>query len=372
MDISLFFEVRTAQTDPGSVERVYRQTIEQVVLADQLGYKTAWFAEHHFRPEWSHSSVPELFLAHLAAKTSRIRLGHAIVLLPFKINHPVRVAERIAALDILSNGRVEFGGGRAISEAELSGFAVDPEATRPQMEEALRMLPRMWMDEKFSWNSKDIQISPRAITPKPLQRPHPPMWVACTQPATIEFAAANGLGVLGFGIGQGQSHDYVKLYKSKIGQAAPIGAFVNPRFAVLQHALCCPTDEEALAIQGPDFKKTLDYARVLFAPWIDGRPPHSYEWVVKNFSESYQQVQKLTTQDIVKAGGACIGSPQTCMQVLQYLNDCGVDEVLLLMQGFTTPHDAVMHSLELIAREVRPKLKAEITPEQGAAVVSRL
>ncbi len=126
------------------------------------------------------SPAPEVFLAALARETKKIRLGHAIVLLPHSINHPLRVAERIAVLDILSDGRVEFGGGRAISESELSAFGVDPDDTRPQWEEALRMLPRMWTEETFSWESKTLPVPPRAVVPKPVQKPHPPMWVSAT------------------------------------------------------------------------------------------------------------------------------------------------------------------------------------------------
>ena len=149
-------------------------------------------------------------MSHLAAKTKNIRLGHGIVLLPFRINHPVRVAERIATLDVLSNGRVDFGGGRAISESELSGFEVDPEVTRAQWEESLAILPKAWTQDTFSWESPTMKIPERQVVPKPVQKPHPPMWVACTQPASIEFAGDNGIGVLGFGIGQGQSNDYVQ------------------------------------------------------------------------------------------------------------------------------------------------------------------
>ena len=114
------------------------------MLADQLGDRSVWFTEHHFLPGFSYSSTPEPVLAHLAARTKNIRLGQRIVLLPFSINHPLRVAERIATLDVLSNGRVEFGGGRAISESELAGFEVDPDDTRPQWEVSLRILPKIW------------------------------------------------------------------------------------------------------------------------------------------------------------------------------------------------------------------------------------
>jgi len=359
MDISLIYELETSDPTDAGVKRSYDQCIEQVKLADELGYRAVWFTEHHFLSRFSYSSAPEVFLGHLAAKTRNIRLGHGIVLLPFRINHPLRVAERIAVLDILSNGRVEFGGGRAISESELSAFAVDPDDTRPQWEESLRMLPKMWTGEAFQWQSPTIPIPSREVIPKPLQKPHPPMSVACTQPATIEFAARNGLGVLGFGIGQGQSNDYVRMYREKIRDAQPLGAFVNNRFALFVHTLCCPTDDQALALQGPNFKLYNEQVRSLFAPWIDGKAPHSYEWFMKYYVEQYEQMASISTQDIVKAGGACIGSPDTCLKVLQHLSDAGVDEALLFMQSYTTPHDAIMRSIELIAKEVKPRLRSE-------------
>lgn len=357
MELSLFFELETADVSEGGVKRTFDECIEQVMLADRLGYKGVWFTEHHFLPGFSYSSGPELVLSHLAAKTKNIRLGHGIVLLPFHINHPLRVAERIATLDLLSNGRVDFGGGRAISESELSAFEVDPEITRAQWEEALSMIPKMWTRETFSWESPAMRIPQRQVIPKPVQKPHPPMWVACTQPATIEFAADHGLGVLGFGIGQGQSNDYVRMYRERIKTAKPIGSFVNNKFALLTFTLCCETDTEALAIQGPNFRTYNDAVRNLFAPWIDGKPPRSYEFFMKHFVQAHKQAETVPMEEIVKAGGACIGSPETCRKVLRYLADASVDEALLFMQLYTTPHDKIMRSIELIATEVMPELK---------------
>jgi alkanesulfonate monooxygenase SsuD/methylene tetrahydromethanopterin reductase-like flavin-dependent oxidoreductase (luciferase family) len=280
------------------------------------------------------------------------------VLLPFHINHPLRVAERIATLDVLSNGRVEFGGGRAISESELAGFEVDPDDTRPQWEESLRILPKIWTQENFQYESPTLRIPERQVVPKPVQKPHPPMWVACTQPATLEFAADHGLGVLGFGIGQGKSNDYVRLYRERIKNCNPIGSTINNKFALLTFTLCSDTDEEALAIQGPNFRTYSEAVRNLFAPWIEGKPPRSYEWFMKYYQETaYKTALAVPVSEIVKAGGACIGSPETCLSVLQYLSDAGVDEALLFMQLYTTPHDKIMRSIELIAREVMPRLK---------------
>ena len=357
MDISLFFELETADLSESGARRCYQECIEQVMLADQLGYRTAWFVEHHFLPFLSFCTSPELVLSYLAAHTRNIRLGHGIVLLPFNINHPLRVAERVAVLDLLSNGRIEFGGGRSTTDAELSAFKVDPDATRPQWEESLRALPAMWTQERFSWNSPTLKIPERAIVPKPVQKPHPPMWVACNQPATVEFAGRNGLGVLGFGIGQGQSNDFVRIYRERLKEAKPIGKFINPKFALLTFTLCCPTDEEALALQGANVKHYVEDCRKIFSPWIDGKIPETYKWQMEDNKEKFKLFQTVTMEEIVKAGGACIGSPETCLNVLQYLCDAGVDEALMLMQMYTTPHDKIMRSIELIAKEVKPKLK---------------
>jgi alkanesulfonate monooxygenase SsuD/methylene tetrahydromethanopterin reductase-like flavin-dependent oxidoreductase (luciferase family) len=358
VELSLFFELETSDLSEASVKRTFDQCIEQTMLADQLGYRSVWFTEHHFLPGFSYSSTPELVLAHLAARTKNIRLGHGIVLLPFRINHPLRVAERIATLDVLSNGRVEFGGGRAISESELAGFEVDPDDTRPQWEESLRILPKIWTQENFQYTSPTLRIPERQVVPKPVQKPHPPMWVACTQPATLEFAADHGLGALGFGIGQGQSNDYVRLYRERIKNCNPIGSTINNKFALLTFTLCCDTDEEALAIQGPNFRMYSDAVRNLFAPWIEGKPPRSYEWFMKYWQETmYNAARSVPVSEIVKAGGACIGSPETCLNVLQYLSEAGVDEALLFMQLHTTPHDKIMRFIELIASKVMPKLK---------------
>jgi alkanesulfonate monooxygenase SsuD/methylene tetrahydromethanopterin reductase-like flavin-dependent oxidoreductase (luciferase family) len=357
MELSLIYELETNDNTPAGVRRVYDETTEQIKLADTLGFRTVWFTEHHFLDRFSYSSAPESYLAYLAGQTSNIRLGHGITLLPFAINHPIRVAERVATLDILSHGRVEFGGGRAISEGELAAFNVDPEVTRPQWLESLRMLPKMWTQEVFSWDSDLIKIPERQILPKPVQSPHPPMSVACTQPSSVEIAADNGLGVLGFGIGKDQSNDYVRTYRERIKNAKPVGEFVNNRFAVMMSAMCAPTDEEAVALRGPDFLAYSEAVQQLFTPWVDGKAPASYSWFMEYWKQNYNVVRETKVEDIVGANGAVIGSPETCVRVLNYMADAGVDEILLFMQSYTTPHDKIMQSLQLIHDEVMPHLK---------------
>jgi alkanesulfonate monooxygenase SsuD/methylene tetrahydromethanopterin reductase-like flavin-dependent oxidoreductase (luciferase family) len=357
VDVSLVYEIETNDNSPEGIRRRYSETIEEVKLADKLGFRAVWFTEHHFLDRFSYSTAPEVLLGYLASQTSRIRLGHSIVLLPFAINHPIRVAERIAVLDILSNGRVEFGGGRAISAGELAAFNVDPDQSRAEWREALHMLPKMWTQESFSWDSDLIKIPERQIIPKPVQRPHPPMSVACTQPSSVEVAADLGLGVLGFGIGQGDSNDFVRTYRERIKSAKPVGGVVNNRFTLMTHGFCAPTDKEALAIRGGDLQAYNEAVAQLFAPWMNGAPA-SYEWFMEFWKTNYERTfREMTLEDIVAAGGAAIGSPDTCVNVLNFLADNGVDEVMLFMQSYTTSHEAMLRSIQLIGEEVIPKLK---------------
>jgi alkanesulfonate monooxygenase SsuD/methylene tetrahydromethanopterin reductase-like flavin-dependent oxidoreductase (luciferase family) len=359
MKLSLFYELTTDDPNvPGAVQQRFNEAIEQCVLADQVGFTGVWSVEHHFLPGYSSLSCPEVFLAAVSQRTTRLRLGHAIMHLPYKINHPIRCAERIATLDILSNGRVEFGGGRATSFEELDGFDVDPAITQRQWAEALEIIPRMWLEEYFEYESDLIRIPRRRITPKPVQQPYPPMWVASTQPSSIQFAGEHGLGVLGFGISDHNSDNYVKVYREALKNAkVPEGGVINDRFAVLRIGLCMPTDDEAIEIQEYNYNLFNEQVGGLFRPWIEGTPPPSYEYIIDSFKRRMEMREEHTMKELVEMDQACIGSPETCARVINKLADAGVDEIMLFMQGARTPHEKVLESIRLFATEVMPRLK---------------
>jgi alkanesulfonate monooxygenase SsuD/methylene tetrahydromethanopterin reductase-like flavin-dependent oxidoreductase (luciferase family) len=359
MKLSLFYELTTDDpTVPGAVQQRFNEAIEQCVLADQLGFTGVWAVEHHFLPGYSSMSCPELFLAAVSQRTERLRLGHAIMHLPYRINHPIRAAERIATLDILSNGRVEFGGGRATSFEELDGFDVDPAETQRQWAEAMQIIPRMWLADYFEYESDMIRIPRRRITPKPVQTPYPPMWVASTQPSSIQFAGEHGLGVLGFGIADHNSDNYVKVYREALKSAkVPEGGVINDRFAVLRIGLCCPTDDEAIEIQEYNYNLFNEQVGGLFRPWIEGTPPPTYEYIIDSFKRRMELREEHTMKELVEMDQACIGSPETCARVLNKLADAGVDEIMLFMQGARTPHAKILDSIRLFATEVMPQLK---------------
>jgi hypothetical protein len=188
MKFDLLYELQMPKPhDAWSEYRCYHEALAQIELADRLGFDTVWEVEHHFLTEFAHSSAPEVFLSAVAQRTKRIRIGHGVVLLPHRFNHPIRVAERVAALDILSDGRVEFGTGRS-SQYEQAGFEVDTETSREMWQESLEMIPRMWTEDPFQHRGRFVTVPPRSIVPKPLQKPHPPIWMAATSPQSWEIA----------------------------------------------------------------------------------------------------------------------------------------------------------------------------------------
>src|SRR5438105_9729762 len=233
MQFGIFYEHQLPRpwTD-GAEQRLFQEALEQVELADRLGLDYAWEVEHHFREEYSHSSAPEVFLGAASQRTKRIRLGHGIVQLPLAFNHTARVAYRSDTLDLVSDGRAEFGAGEASSEAELGGFGVDRATKREQWAEALDAATRMLVETPFAgYDGKYLKMPPRNLVPKPLQKPHPPLWVACSRRETIHLAASKGLGALSFSfVEPNDARAFVDDYYATIAspESVPAGFAVHP------------------------------------------------------------------------------------------------------------------------------------------------
>ena len=251
MKAGLIYEIESVKPHAADHEyRVFWETMEQIELADRLGFDSVWTVEHHFLNEFSYCSAPEVFLASVTQRTRQIRVGHGVVVLPF--SHPMHVAERIAVLDIMSNGRVEFGTGRATTMDELLGFGVRPEETRPRWAEAVEAIPRMWREDPFTMHGKYWTVDPPvSVIPKPIQKPHPPMWVAATNPTTFELAAERGLGVLCFtlGVELAQVAERINIYREGIKRARPVGQTINNQVSmnIMGLVLDDPYEAEHLA-----------------------------------------------------------------------------------------------------------------------------
>src|SRR5499433_1720919 len=273
MKFDLLYELQMPKPhDERSEYRCYHEALEQIELADRLGYDTVWEVEHHFLTEFAHSSAPEVFLAAIAQRTRRIRIGHGVVLLPHRFNHPIRVAERVAALDIVSDGRVEFGTGRS-SQFEQAGFEVETELSREMWQESLEMIPRMWTEDPFEHRGRFVSVPARSILPKPVQKPHPPIWMAATSPQSWEIAGRNGIGILGLTIfvSVPQLQDRVRAYREALKQAKPVGRFINDQVGAFTIVHVAETRQQAIANGGTD--AAINYLLYAFRVLGGGAPP---------------------------------------------------------------------------------------------------
>ena len=253
MKISLFYEFALPRPWVPDDERIMLQDcLDEVEAADKAGFSTVWLTEHHFLEEYCHSTAPEIFLAAASQRTKNIRLGFGIMHLLPAVNHPARVAERVATIDLLSNGRVEFGTGEGSSVGELGGFDVDPADKRAQWEESLEVAIRCMIEEPFTgFKGEQIQMPPRNVIPKPMQKPHPPVWVACTRPASVQMAAQKCIGALSFAYtGPGPLTERVNGYYQEFEEkGVPITPRINPNILAIGGDLSmmvAKTEEEAL------------------------------------------------------------------------------------------------------------------------------
>ncbi|HEX8804763.1 MAG TPA: LLM class flavin-dependent oxidoreductase, partial [Acidimicrobiales bacterium] len=372
--------------DEDSEHKLLKDTLEQVELADRLGIDYVWEVEHHFLDEYSHSSAPEVFLAACSQRTSRIRLGHGIVQLPFNFNHTARVAERIATLDLLSDGRVDFGTGEASSVAELGGFLIDRDQKREQWEEALDAVTRMFVEVPFAgWDGPHFHMPVRNVVPKPLQKPHPPLWVACSRRETIHLAATKGVGALSFSfIEAEEARMWVEDYYATLASEAcvPGGFAVNPNLAIVLPMMCHP-DEETAIERGLDGAHFFGYSLGHHYAFGQHRPGRTNVW--EEFQErrdlfgfrretAAQTGQVLGAQLFEQGLGAlrgAIGTPEQVRALLRAYEDVGIDQVIFVSQAGKNRHEHICESLELFTREVMPEF-AERHDDHEKAKLERL
>ena len=375
MKFGIFYEHQLPRPwDADSEYRLMQDALEQCELADALGIDFVWEVEHHFLEEYSHSSAPEVFLAAVSQRTKNIRLGHGIVQTPPPFNHPARVAERIATLDLVSGGRVEFGTGEAASEAELGGFGIDPDTKRQMWEEGLRVALRCLTEEPFTGHSGQwVTMPPRNVVPKPRQKPHPPVWVACSRRDTIHLAAQKGIGALTFAfINPEEATHWVNDYYSTLeDECVPIGDAINPNVAAVTTFMCAPTEEQAMArgIEGGNFfgySLAHYYVFGRHAPartdvWSEyqaqrGEHGFSPEAVFQAANHSDRLGAKVVEEGRSGLRGA-VGTPAQIRDYLRRFEACGVDQVVFVSQAGRNRHEHICESLELFGRQVLPEFK---------------
>ncbi len=358
MKFGIFHELSVAKPwHPRSEHEVYHNALEQTELADRLGFDQVWAVEHHFLEEYSHCSAPEVFLAAAAARTSRIRLGHGVMMVLPPFNHPARCAERAAALDIISNGRLEFGSGRSATWTELGGFRCDPDLTKEMWDEAVRAIPKMWTQERFSWRGKHFSMPQRSVIPKPVQKPHPPLWVAVSSPETAIQAAERGIGCLGVSIGTPQEYEQrVRDYRRVIRSCEPVGEFVNEQVNGVTFLYVDETDAEA-RVWGTRLAFTFSLFAAHFIGVSSVYPTPAYRTPGLLFAlrrEAESRAGGSAGGGVIREGMA-IGGPQTVIKNLKMWQEIGVDRMVFIINtGEQIPQDRVLRSLRLFAEHVMP------------------
>jgi alkanesulfonate monooxygenase SsuD/methylene tetrahydromethanopterin reductase-like flavin-dependent oxidoreductase (luciferase family) len=340
--------------------RAYHQALEQICLADELGFDQVWEVEHHFLEEYSHSSAPEVFLSAAAAQTKNINVCQGIALCLPQINHPARIAERAAALDIISNGRLQFGTGRSATWTELGGFQVEPDDTKEMWDEVIRAIPRMWREESFEWNGKYFQMPARNVLPKPVQKPHPPMWVAVSSPETAIQAAERGLGLLGVSIGTPEEYEQrIRDYRRIIQDCEPVGEFVNNQVNAVGWMYTGESQEEAEQVGGA--------GAMAFAASAAHLAGVGAIYPSPSYGAQASAIQLRNRPGDVNSAGAGqgrpIGTPDRVVEALRSWEAIGVDRMVFLINfDQVIPHKKVMASLERFAKEVMPAFEEPEKP----------
>ncbi|MBM3673569.1 MAG: LLM class flavin-dependent oxidoreductase [Actinobacteria bacterium] len=373
MRFGLFYEHQLPRPWEADSERqLIQDALEQIEYADALGIDYLWEVEHHFLEEYSHSSAPEVFLAAVSQRTKRIRLGHGIVQTPPPFNHPARVAERIAMLDLVSNGRVDFGSGESSSEAELGGFLIDPAAKREMWEEGLRVAVRCLTESPFTGHAgPHVTMPPRNVVPKPVQQPHPPLWVACSRRDTILLAARKAMGALAFAFVDPEEakHWVYDYYRTLAEEGVPIGDTVTAELAAVTTFMCHEDEQVALdrGLAGANFFGYSLAHYYVFGRHEPGKTDVWDEYEARRSEHGYDPEQvaaasanqdRLGAKVVEEGAGGLRGAIGTPEQVREYLlryEEAGVDQVIFCSQAGRNRHEHIMESLELFGTKILPE-----------------
>jgi alkanesulfonate monooxygenase SsuD/methylene tetrahydromethanopterin reductase-like flavin-dependent oxidoreductase (luciferase family) len=378
MKLDLLYEVQAPKPWPDkpypynqreAEAAAYFEAMEQIKLADKLGFGTVWVVEHHFRIERSHMPANEVFLGALSQITEQIRLGFGVTLTPHKFRHPVRTAEIVAAVDVLSRGRVEWGTGRSIPH-EQKAFGVDPATSRDSWREAIEAIVAMWEREKFSWDSEFLKFpafpsyegDTRSITPKPYQDPHPPAWMAAVSPDSVELAGRLGLGMLALTIMQPVEAlaERIKIYREAAASSTEQLTRVKNTKAAPYTLVHCAEDMDKAEAYGlwSSVAWWYDHQAQFIIDWE--LPPDMPEEQIEKMFPRLRAIQAGKTdpkffndQDMI-----IVGDPEQCLAKLKKYEVAGCDSVICYMQFGQLKHDEVMASIEALGKHVIPKLES--------------
>jgi alkanesulfonate monooxygenase SsuD/methylene tetrahydromethanopterin reductase-like flavin-dependent oxidoreductase (luciferase family) len=361
---SLYVPHELSARDRGAEHRRLLDEIAVVQAADRSGFKYTWATEHHFLTEYSHLSANEVFLGYLAHATERIHLGSGIFNITPPVNHPARVAERVAMLDHLSEGRFEFGMGRGSSTTEQRGFGIpEPDLTRDMFDEVVGEFRKMWRDEEYpGFDGEFFSMPARNVLPKPYTKPHPPMWVAAGSPSTFEKAGRMGVGVLCFTMfGPEPLKPLIESYKRALEDAEPVGDYVNDNVMVTTQMLCLEDGQRVRDLAGSG-ELTQGYQNSLVFRYLDTfpKPPEVPAW-----PELIPEPTPADIEERIKAGVAMYGTPDEVAQTAAAYDAAGVDQVVFGLLSSLIPRDVAVETVETFGRHVLPEFDTD--PEHRTA-----
>jgi alkanesulfonate monooxygenase SsuD/methylene tetrahydromethanopterin reductase-like flavin-dependent oxidoreductase (luciferase family) len=364
---ALFYEIPVPQPwEPDSELIAYQNTLAEAVAGDKAGWDAFWTVEHHFLKEYSHCSNPEVLYGAIAALTERIRLGYGVRLTPKPYNHPVRTAESVAVLDLISNGRVDFGTGRSATRAELEGFGIDPSETRQMWREAIEHIVGCWTNDEYDFDGKYWQMPRRRVQPKPLQQPHPPIWGATTSEDGHRQVGELGLGLCSFAVGVSPEEvkKKVDIYRAASETCtAPLGAYVHNQVATFTMALCSDNRDKAIELARESFEwypKTGARQIATVTDWMAERNQdlgsYSYAADMKAHDDD-GSLDLLSLEYLIDSNACVLGTPDECLDACRKYESAGIDLLLCLVNPYKIPHDAVMETIELMGTYVLPKFR---------------
>lgn len=349
MQCGLFYQLPCAPAQ--QAETRYQETLEQIVYADELGFDIAWLAELHFYQSFSILSSPLVLAAALAQQTTRIRLGTAVALLP--LQHPLRVVEDAATVDLLSQGRLELGVGRGAIAIHFQGFNVPVEESRERFEEALTIIERAWTQATCAFAGKYFQVPETSVVPKPLQHPHPPLRIAANSPETAAFAGARGYPVFVASVINPfpKLLEQIDIYHRAFGAAEHTGK--RPDVAAMFPVYVA---DSAAHVRQEVESSLMYYFRTVSEQLRLGErdPSPSYEYL----REVRRRMEAITWEE-ADTTMALYGSPERCVEKLRDAHGrYGMDQVICWFNpGGLVPHRQVLASMRRFAEEVMPAVR---------------
>jgi alkanesulfonate monooxygenase SsuD/methylene tetrahydromethanopterin reductase-like flavin-dependent oxidoreductase (luciferase family) len=350
MRFGLFFLLSAPDGHAGA--EVYRREIEQMQLAEELGFEGVWIGEHHFSPYGTCGSAIALS-SYVAGRTSRIRIGQAVNVLPFA--HPVRLAEDAAMVDILSGGRLNFGVGRGYSALEYGGLGISMDESRARFNESIDIIQAAWTQPAFSYAGQVYQVSNASLYPRPIQKPHPPIWMACTSPPTVAWAAERGFAYL---------HDHMqplanlaqarRAYADKLAESAdtPTRDRLLADSAVLRFAYVDVDDARARAIPEPHVLWYQSNLAKYGSSSRDGAYSSEYAFQKQMAEQSRDRDYPWYLDNV-----ALFGDPSRVVDEIQRFGEAtGVQHLILWANFGGMPAEQTRRSLQLLAERVMPRV----------------